>query len=124
MAFAESNGGNSWSVMGGAEYGSGLQLPWMLKSRGSKEAMEVLPRIPKGSKEDPFPKAESKGGAGVGLNNPEVRLRDCSNVLNCWTSACMVVGGISNFPTKFTFNDHHSCDRVHTENEKHCPGEA
>ena len=57
--------------------------------------MEVLPRIPKGSNvEEPFPRAESKGGAGVGLNSPDVKLSDWSNVLNCWTSACMVGGNL------------------------------
>ena len=67
-------------------------MPWVLKPRGSEEAMEVLPEIPKGSNEKPFPRAESKGGVGVGLNNPVVKLSDCSSAPNCWTSACMVEG--------------------------------
>ena len=90
--------------------------------------MEVLPKIPKGSNEELFPRAESKGGAGVGLNNPEVRLSDCSNVLNCWTSACMMEE-----------NHRRRVRKVHQqqsavtptltnlelrENKKHCPGEA
>lgn len=55
----------------------------MLKLKGSEEAIEALPRISDGSNEEFNPERESKGGAGVGLNNPVVRLRDSRNVLNC-----------------------------------------
>ena len=89
--------------------------------------MEALPRIPKGSKEELFPKAESKGGAGVGLNNPEVKLSDCSNAVNCWASAC-IVGGDLKLVREVHFQQPSRVAiviiSVPTSNKKHCPGEA
>ena len=85
--------------------------------------MEVLPEIPKGSNGEPFPRVESKGGVGVGLNNPVVRLSDCSSALNCWTSACMVKENVRPRVHEVHFQQQPAVTPMRG-NKKHCPGEA